>query len=223
MPRSDGANAAANRRAPQGRDHRPVVGAVADGRDPHRDPRRGAPLLGEIAQLRVGGEAAADDDRVDAVVLARAKRLGDQHIRDGGREARGDIRRGHLPAVVDARLDPPRDGGLEPAEREVVGVPRVVLGRRERARERDRARVAPAREAIDVGAPRDREGRAGGRPCRTPPPRRRRGSGRARARPWRCRRRAGGTSGPPTPRARGTSRETGRGRVRRRRRARSRG
>ena len=52
-----------------------------------------------------------------------------------------------------ARLDPARDGGLEPGEREVEAVPLQVAPRGQPAREVDRTRCCPSRAARSMCGP----------------------------------------------------------------------
>ena len=78
-------------------------------------------------------------------------RLAREHVADRLLEARRDVGDRHRLAGPLARLDPARDRGLEPGEREVEPVPLQVAAAGEPAREVDRTTLLPlARRPVDL-------------------------------------------------------------------------
>ncbi len=144
-----------------------------------RTPTRAAPLLGHRPESAVGGDAAADQQVVDAGRGRRVERLADQHVADGLLEGRRHVGDRHRLAGPLAGLDPAGDGRLETREREVEAVPLQVAACGQPAREVDVRRVARrARPGRCAGRP-GTAVRAAGPPCRRPPRPRRRWSRRS--------------------------------------------
>src|SRR3546814_3433131 len=85
---------------------------------------------------------------------ARVEGLGHQDIHDRLAERRRDIGHRHRLAGSLALLGPPRDGGLQTREGEVVAMPLHVGRAGETARERDRGRTPGCGGAVDLGASR---------------------------------------------------------------------
>nr|BFE76581.1 hypothetical protein GCM10020092_098820 [Actinoplanes digitatis] len=129
--------------------HRTVVGAEARPRHPYPDAQLRRPLLGEQPQPRVGGDTTTDDQGLDAVLPARVQGLCGEHVADGGLETGGNVGDRHGLAGALAGLDPPRDRGLQPREREIEPVLELILRRRQSTRERDGGRVAITRDPVD--------------------------------------------------------------------------
>ncbi len=128
--------------------HRPGLGTRT------RIPLALGPLGRHRPEPGVRRDAAADQDVVDALVGRGIDGLADQDVADRLLEARRDIGDVDGDAVALLGLDPARDRGLEPGEREVEAVPLEVAPRGEPAREVDRD-VAVARGPVDVGAARE--------------------------------------------------------------------
>ena len=124
------------------RDHRRVVGAERRAREHRAQPGRLGLVEHPGPQRGVGRDPAADDDRVDA---GRARPPAAASSRARRRPRPGTTRRRRRPRLG-VLADALHDRGLEPGEREVVAVVE------HRARERDRVRVALAREPVDDGS-----------------------------------------------------------------------
>ena len=90
---------------------------------------------------------------LDALVGGGVERLAGQHVADRLLERRRDVRDRHRLAGPLAGLDPARDGGLEPGEREVEAVPLQVARGGQPAREVDRTRGRRSRAARSMCGP----------------------------------------------------------------------
>ena len=168
-------------------DHGSVVGAEARARDPDADALRRRALLGHRPEPAVGGHTTTDEDVLDPAAGGRVDRLAGEHVADGLLERRGHVGDVDGHAVALLGLDPARDRGLEPGEREVEPVALEVAPARQPAREVDGDAVAAACGPVDVRTAREGQAEqpgdlverlAGGVVDRRRPSARRRGSRR---------------------------------------------
>ena len=137
----------------EGGDHRAVVGAQRQRRDPQRDARGIRSLDRDVAQAPVRDDSAAEQQARHAVVGAGGEGLRHEHVDDRLAEACRDIGDRHRFAERLALLGPAGDRGLQSREREVVAVLRHVGRARQPARERDRASGRPERAARSISGP----------------------------------------------------------------------
>lgn len=141
---------AAKGRAPEGSDHRTIVGAVSRRRDAHLDASLCAPQRRKIPQLGVGAKASPNHEGPGVVIDACTQGFGNEHIRHCCRKGGCDICRRDRVAGILAGFDPSSDGRLEATEGEIVGVFGLIFRRGQRAGKHHGRRIPFASEAIDV-------------------------------------------------------------------------